>query len=53
VSNIFNHKLIFIVRWQKATLLQTLVCRAGMQRFANVLFVAGFLYSCAGGEKTK
>jgi hypothetical protein len=32
--------------------LQTLDCRAGLQRFANVLFCAvGFLLSLRGGEK--
>ncbi|MCB0749801.1 MAG: hypothetical protein KDC90_20270, partial [Ignavibacteriae bacterium] len=37
---------------KKTTLLQTLDCRAGLQRFANVLFCAvGFLLSLWGGEK--
>ncbi len=37
---------------KKTTLLQTLVCRAGLQRFANVLFCGrGFLFLCLGGEK--
>jgi hypothetical protein len=37
---------------KKTTLLQTWVCRAGLQRFANVLFCGrGFFFLCAGEKK--
>ncbi len=59
-TEIFNHLFFFVfdnnllVHLQKTTLLQTLVCRVGLLRFANVLFCGwGFICLCAGGEKNK
>ena len=47
ITDIFKHVI-------KITLLQTLVCKAWLQRFANVLYCAvGLLYLCVQEEKNK
>ena len=46
-----SNNLSYIVFRVKTTLLQTLVCRAGLQRFANVLFCGRDFFLCAGEKK--
>jgi hypothetical protein len=47
-----NAAEILMRAFAKKTLFQTLVCRAGMQRFANVLFCGlGFFCLCVRKKK--